>query len=184
MIPCGETILLPLHFFYPPLSSCITAVLHRTSIVAVFVVAPTTADRLFDCVRSRTLHLHRIVSRTHNLCSRVSDQLPSLSGKSIAKATPTSAPWTDPKPTAPSVPSPIPFGCAITANPQKDMLNWLQVHAVPPSTVWLRPSSQQTSPTADSTLTEKLRSFYFDSSRDTRTTTPANRVSSAFLSPS
>jgi hypothetical protein len=101
-----------------------------------------------------------------------------------AKATPTSAPWTDPKPTAPSVPSPIPSGCAITADPQKDMLNWLRVHAVPPSTVWLRPSSQQTSPTPDSTLTEKLRSFYFDSSRDTRTTTPANKASSAFLSPS
>jgi hypothetical protein len=39
------------------------------------------------------------------------------------------------------------------------MLNWLQVHAVPPSTVCLRPSSQQTSPTPDSTLTEKLRPF-------------------------
>jgi len=36
-----------------------------------------------------------------------------------AKATPTPAPWTHPKPTAPSVPSPIPFGCAITADPQK-----------------------------------------------------------------
>jgi len=106
------------------------------------------------------------------------------SSKPMAKATPTSAPWTDPKPTAPSVPSPTPFGCAITANPQKDMLNWLQVHAVPPSTGWLRPSSQQTSPTPDSTLMEKIRSFYFDSSRDTRTTTPANRVSSAFPSPS
>ena len=76
--------LLPLHFFSPPLSSCITVVLHRTSIVAVFVAAPTTADRLFDCVCSRTMHLHRIVSRTHNLCSRVSDRLPSLSGKSIS----------------------------------------------------------------------------------------------------
>jgi hypothetical protein len=83
------------------------------------------------------------------------------SSKPMAKATPTSAPWTDPKPTAPSVPLPTLFGCAITANPQKDMLNWLQVHAVPPSTVWLRPSSQQTSPTPDSTLTEKLRSFLF-----------------------
>jgi len=39
-------------------------------------------------------------------------------------------------------------------------------------------------PQLDSTLTEKLRSFYFDSSRDTRTTTPANRVSSAFPSSS
>jgi hypothetical protein len=102
-----------------------------------------------------------------------------------AKATPTSAPWSDPKPTAPSVPLPTPSGCAITANPQKDMLNWLRVlHAVPPSTMWLRPSSQQTSPTPDFTLTERLRSFYFNSSRDTRTTTPANKVSSAYPSPS
>jgi hypothetical protein len=101
-----------------------------------------------------------------------------------AKATPSSAPWTDLKPITPPVPLPTPFGCAITANPQKDMLNWLRVHAVPPLTVWLRPSSQQTSPTPDSTLTEKLRSFYFDSSRDTRTATPANRVSSVFPSPS
>ena len=62
---------------------CIAAVLHRTSIVVVFVVAPTTADRLFDCVRSRTLHPQRIVLRTHDLYSRVSDRLPSLSGKSI-----------------------------------------------------------------------------------------------------
>jgi len=75
--------LLPLHFFSPPLSSCIAAVLYRTSIVVVFVVAPTTADRLFDCVCSRTLHPQRIVSRTHDLCSRVSDRLPFLSGKSI-----------------------------------------------------------------------------------------------------
>jgi len=44
--------------------------------------------------------------------------------------------------------------------------------------VWLRPSSQQTSPTPYLTLTERLYSFYFDSSRDTRTTTPANKVSS------
>jgi len=103
------------------------------------------------------------------------------SSKPTAKATPT---WTNPKPTTPLVPSPTPSGCAITANPQKDMLNWLRVHAVPPLAVWLRPSSQQKSPIPDSTLTEKLRSFYFDSSRDTRTTTPANRVSSAFPSPS
>jgi hypothetical protein len=82
------------------------------------------------------------------------------------------------------VPLPTLFGCAITANPQKDMLNWLRVHDVPPLTVWLRPSSQQTTPTPDSTLTEILRSFYFDSSRDTRTTTLANRVNSAFPSPS
>ena len=75
--------LLPLHFFSPPLSSCIAALPHRTSIVVVFVVAPTTADLMFDCVCSRTLHLHRIVSRAPNLCSRVSDRLPSLSGKSI-----------------------------------------------------------------------------------------------------
>jgi hypothetical protein len=67
------------------------------------------------------------------------------------QAPPTSAPWTDPKPTAPSVPSPTPFGCAITANPQKNMLNWLRVHAVPPLTVWLRPSSQQTRPTPNLT---------------------------------
>ena len=59
-----------------------------------------------------------------------------------AKAPPTSAFWTDPKPTEPSAPLPTPSERAITANPQKDMLNWLRVHAVPPSTVWLRPSSQ------------------------------------------
>jgi len=85
-IPCGETIyqvFCLLRFFSPPLSSCIAAVPHCTSIVVVFVVAPTTADRLFDCVCSRTLHPQRIVSRTHDLRSRVSDQLPSLSGKSI-----------------------------------------------------------------------------------------------------
>ena len=84
-IPCGETIyqVFCLYTSSPPLSSCIAAVLHRTSIVVVFVVAPTTADRLFDCFRLRTLHPQRIVSRTHVLCSRVSDRLPSLSGKSI-----------------------------------------------------------------------------------------------------
>ena len=69
------------------LSSVVIVHRRRTSLYlhrCRFRVAPTTADRLFDCVRSRTLHLHRIVSRTHNLCSRVSDRLPSLSGKSIS----------------------------------------------------------------------------------------------------
>jgi hypothetical protein len=74
------------------------------------------------------------------------------SAEPAAKATPTSAPWTNPRPTASSVPLPTLVGCAITANPQKDMLTWLRVHAVPPSTVWLRASSQQTSPTPDLTL--------------------------------
>jgi len=78
------------------------------------------------------------------------------SSKPTAKATPT---WTNPKPTTPLVPLSTRFGCAITADPQKDMLNWLHVHAVPPSMVWLRPSSQQTSPTPDSTLTENFVPF-------------------------
>jgi hypothetical protein len=40
-------------------------------------------------------------------------------------------------------------------------------------------------PQPNSTLTERRRSFYFDSSRDTRTTTPANRISRrAYPSPS
>ena len=50
----------------PPLSLGFAAVLHRTSIVVVFVVAPTTADRLFDCVRSRTLHPQRITHCLEN----------------------------------------------------------------------------------------------------------------------
>jgi len=157
-----------------------------------FKVSPLPAkisSFLSYCVQLQTLPRGSPAKRTAKPTPAGNGGSSSLSKQTsstpAAKATPTSAPWTDPKPTAPSVPLPTPFGCAITANSQKDMLNWLRVlHAVPPSTVWRRPSSQQTSPTPDSTLTEKLRSFYFDTSRDTRTTTPANRVSSAFPSPS
>jgi len=74
--------------------------LSRTHTSQVFLLIPlndwgdlsvlkkvSATPRLFDCVCSRTLHLHRIVSRTHDLCSRVSDRLPSLSGKSIFNVT-------------------------------------------------------------------------------------------------
>jgi hypothetical protein len=114
-------------------------------------------------VQLRTLPRGSLAKRTAKPTPPGNSGLSSLSKRTsstpAAKATPTLAPWTDPKPTAPLVPSPTPFRCAITANLQKDMLNWWQVHAVPPSMAWLQPSSQQTSPTPDSTLTEKLRSF-------------------------
>jgi len=84
-----------------------------------------------------------------------------ISSTPTANATPTLTPWTNPKPTAPSVPLHTPSVCATIANPQKDMLNWLRIHnAVPLLTVWLRPSSQQTSTTPGLTLTELLCSFY------------------------
>jgi hypothetical protein len=64
------------------------------------------------------------------------------------------------------VPSPNPCATAPTANPQKDILNWLRAHALPPSTAWLRPSKPLKTTTPGSTVTERLHSFYNVSTKD------------------
>jgi len=49
--------------------------------------------------------------------------------------------------TSSSPPLPKPSGIAPSPSPHLEMTNWLQEHALPPSTVWLRPLKSQVSPT-------------------------------------
>jgi hypothetical protein len=58
------------------------------------------------------------------------------------------------------------------ANPLKDMIAWLRVHARPPSSMWQRPSPPPGDPIQERIISESLSTFYRDSSKDTKTTIP------------
>jgi hypothetical protein len=54
---------------------------------------------------------------------------------------------------------------------QKEMTNWLQIHAKPPSMLFVRPSASTANPTRPWIRMENFRYFYHNKSKDTATTT-------------
>ena len=69
------------------------------------------------------------------------------SSRSSCQATPFFKPSQSSNVTSSSPPSPKPSGIAPSPSPHLEMINWLQEHALPPSTMWLRPLKRQVSPT-------------------------------------
>jgi hypothetical protein len=96
----------------------------------------------------------------------------SSSTSANSPTTPFSTPTAAVTSTASSEPSPRKSESSIGQNPQRDMITWLKEHAVPPSRVYARPSSQMTGRIHPKIMTENLRSFYSANTKATRTTTP------------